>query len=66
MTALQKMIDIVEQGYNSNAILWEDWKRVLLETEKLQMIDIALQAKIQPPFSVTDAEDYIKNKYNKL
>ncbi len=36
-TPIERMIEAVEKGYNSNEILWSEWKDTLLEAEK-QMI----------------------------
>lgn len=33
-TPLEKLIEVVEKGYNDNKVLWEEWKTTLLEEEQ--------------------------------
>lgn len=33
-TPLERMIEAVEKGYNSNPVLWDEWKSTLLEAEQ--------------------------------
>ena len=39
-TPVERLIEAVEKGYNTNAVLWDEWKRTLLDAEK-QMIEEA-------------------------
>lgn len=33
-TPIEKMIEVVEKGYYSNEILWNEWKETLLKEER--------------------------------
>jgi hypothetical protein len=33
-TPVERLIEAVENGYNSNDVLWKEWKNTILEAEK--------------------------------
>jgi hypothetical protein len=33
-TPVERLIEAVENGYNSNEVLWREWKNTVLEAEK--------------------------------